>query len=281
MEGDGKVISDNANPVVDFEGGFTPVQEELLRWANASRELEAVLDYADGRKVSARFRVAQFEEGECRTVVERDGTPWYVELPGDQLAEAVGDFGGILDRTGDSRANTISVGDELGTAVETILLTALGDPVVVGGRDFTVVRSLPVLRAFVSERGPLSHGRVSIENASVGSGHLQEAFFGLLDVDAAVAFAAGSVEGSPSVVPPELARLSFPSPGLVESHTPSWARRPGPDGAVLAAEEGRTARGLVNAAWRLLEDGDGGSVAALEAALADYRSTTSGARALV
>ena len=147
---------------------------------------------------------------------------------------------------------------------------------VVGGRDFTVVRSLPVLRAFVSERGHLSHGRVSIESASAGRGCLSESFFGLLDVDAAVAFATGAVEGSPSVVPPELARLSFPFPGLVESHTPSWARRPGPDGAVRAAEEGRAARGLVNAAWRLLEDGDSGSVAALEAALADYRSTTSG-----
>mgnify|MGYP001693893832 CR=1 FL=1 len=277
------MIGDNTDTghVFDFEGGFTPVQNELLRCANASREAEAVLDYADGRKGAARFRVARFDEGECRTVVERDGAPWYVELPSGHLAEAVGDFDGLLDRTGDSRAITISVGDEPSTAVETILLTALGDPVVVGGRDFTVVRSLPVLRAFVSERGPLSHGRVSIESSSAGSGRLSESFFGLLDVDAAVAFATGSVEDSPSVVPPELARLSFPSPGLVEAHTPSWVCRPGPDGAVLAAEEGRAARGLVNAAWRLLEDGGGGSVAALEAALADYRSAISGAQAPV
>lgn len=272
------MIGDNTGPVFEFEGGFTPVQNELLRWANASREMEAVLDYADGRKGVARFRVARFEEGECRTVVERDGAPWYVELPSGHLAEAVGDFGGLLDRTSDSRTLTISVGDEPSTAVETILLIALGDPVVVGGRDFTVVRSLPVLRAFVSERSPLSHGSVSVEDASASSGHLQEAFFGLLDMDAAVAFATGAIEGSPSVVPPEFSRLSFPSPGLVESHTPSWARRTGPDGAVRAAEEGRAARGLVNAAWRLLEDGDSGSVAALEAALADYRSNTSGTR---
>lgn len=275
------MISDSIGPVFEFEGGFTPVQNELLRCANASRGAEAVLDYADGRTGAARFRVARFEEVECRTVVERDGAPWYVELPSGHVAEAVGDFGGLLDRTSDSRTATISVGDEPGTAVETILLTSLGDPVVVGGRDFTVVRSLPVLRAFVSERGPLSHGRVSIESASACSGRLQEAFFGLLDVDAAVAFATGSVEGSSSIVPPELARLSFPSPGLVESHTPSWARRLGPDGAVRAAEEGRAARGLVNAAWRLLEDGGGGSVAALEAAVADYRSATSGAQAHV
>lgn len=275
------MIGDSAGPVFDFEGGFTPMQDELLRWANTSREMEAVLDYADGRKGTARFRVAQFEEGECRTVVERDGAPWYVELPSGHLAEAVGDFGGLLDRTSDSRAITISVGDEPSTAVETVLLTALGDPVVVGGRDFTVVRSLPVLRAFVSERGPLSHGRISIESASADSGRLSESFFGLLDVDTAVAFATGSVEDNPSVVPPELTRLSFPSPGLVESHTPSWVRRPGPDGTVRAAEEGRAARGLVNAAWRLLEDGDSGSVAALEAAVADYRSTTSGAQAPV
>ena len=63
MEGDGSMISDSIGPVFEFEGGFTPVQNELLRWANASRDMEAVLDYADGRTGAARFRVAQFEEG--------------------------------------------------------------------------------------------------------------------------------------------------------------------------------------------------------------------------
>ena len=57
------MISDSIGPVFEFEGGFTPVQNELLRWANASRDMEAVLDYADGRTGAARFRVAQFEEG--------------------------------------------------------------------------------------------------------------------------------------------------------------------------------------------------------------------------